>query len=79
MQTLIVDIEPDETVKRAMNEINAGEETHVCLLCPFVPCSSSMLNQLLFKIYSLMQIDVNLVVDTNQEREMVFFSKSSFS
>jgi len=26
-----------------------------------------------------MQIDVNLVVDTNQEREMVFFSKSSFS
>jgi len=38
-----------------------------------------MLNWLLFKIYSLMQIDVNLVVDTNQEREMVFFSKSSFS
>jgi hypothetical protein len=34
---------------------------------------------LLFKIYSLMQIDVNLVVDTNKEREMVFFSKSSFS
>ncbi len=63
----------------AMNEINAGEETHVSLLCPFVPCSSSMLNWLLFKIYSLMQIDVNLVVDTNQEREMVFFSKSSFS
>jgi hypothetical protein len=79
VQTLIVDIEPDETVKRAMNEINAGEETHVSLLCPFVPCSSSMLNWLLFKIYSLMQIDVNLVVDTNQEREMVFFSKSSFS
>lgn len=24
VQTLIVDIEPDETVKRAMNEINAG-------------------------------------------------------
>ncbi len=79
VQTLIVDIEPDETVKWAMNEINAGEETHVSLLCPFVPCSNSMLNRLLFKIYSLMQIDVNLVVDTNQEREMVFFSKSSFS
>jgi regulator of protease activity HflC (stomatin/prohibitin superfamily) len=25
VQTLIVDIEPDETVKRAMNEINAGK------------------------------------------------------
>jgi hypothetical protein len=25
VQTLIVDIEPDVTVKRAMNEINAGE------------------------------------------------------
>lgn len=24
VQTLIVDIEPDETVNRAMNEINAG-------------------------------------------------------
>lgn len=24
VQTLIVDIEPDERVKRAMNEINAG-------------------------------------------------------
>jgi len=78
VQTLIVDIEPDETIKQAMNEINAGE-THVSLLCLFVPCSSSMLNQMLFKIYSLMQIDVNLVVDTNRERKMVFFSKSSLS
>lgn len=26
VQTLIVDIEPDEHVKRAMNEINAGNE-----------------------------------------------------
>jgi hypothetical protein len=25
VQTLIVDIEPDDRVKRAMNEINAGE------------------------------------------------------
>lgn len=25
VQTLIVDIEPDERVKRAMNEINAGK------------------------------------------------------
>lgn len=25
VQTLIVDIEPDEHVKRAMNEINAGD------------------------------------------------------
>jgi hypothetical protein len=55
VETLIVDIERDETVKRAMNEINAGEETHVSLLCPFVP---------------------GLI---NQEREMVFFNKSSFS
>jgi len=30
VQTLIVDIEPDERVKRAMNEINAGMLT--CLL-----------------------------------------------
>lgn len=30
VQTLIVDIEPDEQVKRAMNEINAGI-TCVCL------------------------------------------------
>ncbi len=50
VQTLIVAIEPDKTVKRAMNEINAGEQTPVSLLCPFVPCSSSMLNWLLFKI-----------------------------
>jgi hypothetical protein len=50
VQTLIVDIEPDETVKQAMNEINAGEQTLVSLLCPFVPCSSSMLNWLFFKI-----------------------------
>ena len=27
VQTLIVDIEPDEHVKRAMNEINAGNKT----------------------------------------------------
>ena len=27
VQTLIVDIEPDERVKRAMNEINAGTQT----------------------------------------------------
>ncbi len=50
VQTLIVDIEPDETIKQVMNEINAGEQTLVFLLCPFVPCSSSMLNWLLFKI-----------------------------
>lgn len=31
VQTLIVDIEPDVHVKRAMNEINAGEKsTFVC-------------------------------------------------
>jgi hypothetical protein len=50
VQTLIVDIEPNETVKRAMNEINAGEQTPISLLCPFVPSSNSMLNSLLFKI-----------------------------
>ena len=27
LQTLIIDIEPDQQVKRAMNEINAGKET----------------------------------------------------
>jgi len=38
VQTLIVDIEPDETVKWAMNEINAGEETPVFLsLMSFCP------------------------------------------
>jgi hypothetical protein len=50
VQTLIVDIEPDETIKRAMNEINEGEQTLVSLLCPFVLASSSMLNSLFFKI-----------------------------
>lgn len=30
VQTLIVDIEPDEHVKRAMNEINAG--IYFCIL-----------------------------------------------
>ncbi|KAF9600881.1 hypothetical protein IFM89_013788 [Coptis chinensis] len=29
VQTLIVDIEPDEHVKRAMNEINAGKRSDV--------------------------------------------------
>lgn len=32
VQTLIVDIEPDERVKRAMNEINAGKILMSCLL-----------------------------------------------
>lgn len=34
VQTLIVDIEPDEHVKRAMNEINAGKllTTNICLI-----------------------------------------------
>ncbi len=35
MQTLIVDIEPDEIVKRAMNEINAGDTSLSFIsLCP---------------------------------------------
>jgi hypothetical protein len=38
VQTLIVDIEPDETVKRAMNEINAGD-TSLSLLSPCAPSS----------------------------------------
>lgn len=29
VQTLIVDIEPDEHVKRAMNEINAGKVLNI--------------------------------------------------
>ena len=33
VQTLIVDIEPDEHVKRAMNEINAGELLSAVLVC----------------------------------------------
>lgn len=32
VQTLIVDIEPDEHVKRAMNEINAGMVFHLSIL-----------------------------------------------
>lgn len=33
VQTLIVDIEPDERVKRAMNEINAGSiTTSFCMM-----------------------------------------------
>lgn len=31
VQTLLVDIEPDVHVKRAMNEINAGKSTIYCL------------------------------------------------
>lgn len=38
-QTLIVDVEPDVTVRRAMNEINAGEFlviiTTAFLGCPY--------------------------------------------
>lgn len=33
VQTLIVDIEPDEHVKRAMNEINAGKTFSISMLC----------------------------------------------
>jgi DNA-directed RNA polymerase subunit K/omega len=33
VQTLIVDIEPDEHVKRAMNEINAGKFHILVVLC----------------------------------------------
>lgn len=35
VQTLIVDIEPDEHVKRAMNEINAGM-TYCNICCSFL-------------------------------------------
>lgn len=36
VQTLIVDIEPDVHVKRAMNEINAGNQTDLIFsLCAF--------------------------------------------
>lgn len=31
VQTLIVDIEPDERVKKAMNEINAGKLFSMCV------------------------------------------------
>lgn len=35
VQTLIVDMEPDEHVKRAMNEINAGKlVVRFCFTCP---------------------------------------------
>lgn len=33
VQTLIVDIEPDEHVKRAMNEINAGKLFTIIYMC----------------------------------------------
>lgn len=47
VQTLIVDIEPDEHVKRAMNEINAGK--------PFF--------DLFFVAFSIHCIEFILVVD----------------
>jgi hypothetical protein len=36
VQTLIVDIEPDEQVKRAMNEINAGKFEAPQTCCPLL-------------------------------------------
>lgn len=36
VQTLIIDIEPDQHVKRAMNEINAGEANSMCFKDNFV-------------------------------------------
>lgn len=36
VQTLIVDIEPDEHVKRAMNEINAGIMYNLSLVSPML-------------------------------------------
>lgn len=44
VQTLIVDIEPDEHVKRAMNEINAGEMILSMMLmdCTFLPVYVSL-------------------------------------
>ncbi|XP_047326643.1 hypersensitive-induced response protein 1-like [Impatiens glandulifera] len=36
VQTLIVDIEPDAQVKRAMNEINAGEYSRLLLIIDFI-------------------------------------------
>jgi hypothetical protein len=54
VQTLIVDIEPDEIVKRAMNEINAGDTSLFYLLVPQVAkmafarskCGSTLVIQL---------------------------------
>jgi len=42
VQTLIVDIDPDEHVKRAMNEINAGMlfEFSMFIFCPYFIYSS---------------------------------------
>lgn len=46
VQTLIVDIEPDVHVKRAMNEINAGEKSTFVYTNFFVIISQFFLTQL---------------------------------
>jgi hypothetical protein len=72
VQTLIVDIEPDETVKRAMNEINAGKT----LSCP--PCFEmwvvqKVYNGLIRHVASPQEPPVlNLVTRVTKER--AFFS-----
>lgn len=52
VQTLIVDIEPDEHVKRAMNEINAGNNPilHIKKLDFFFFCASNLVPVLLLCI-----------------------------
>ena len=50
VQTLIVDIEPDERVKRAMNEINAGTFIYLIikLLLTSLHLKTLIENQLVF-------------------------------
>lgn len=48
VQTLIVDIEPDVHVKRAMNEINAGEKSTIVCTNFFVIIYQFFSNQVEF-------------------------------
>ena len=49
VQTLIVDIEPDEHVKRAMNEINAGKLLTMifCTFCLLATLASLFMDALI--------------------------------
>ena len=58
VQTLIVDIEPDEHVKRAMNEINAGElnnfltkKKYICFLIYFIYSLTGRVGDMLHRYF----------------------------
>lgn len=59
VQTLIVDIEPDVHVKRAMNEINAGK-TFQELILNKDKKKSNKIASLLFNLYKSLPLRQNL-------------------